>query len=227
MRQAGRRLLDPVVGLLARAGVSPSAITLAGLLITAVAAFLAWNGGYLASAAVLGGGSLLDAVDGGVARKRDMVSRAGAVLDSSCDRIGEFLMYAALLAGQARQEFGVILYLAPAALSGSFMVSYTRARSEGVGIPCKIGLFTRTERLVLMIVALASTPAAGDAGPLVWMLALVSVGTWFTAIQRLALVFSEDRLSLRDRDRETRPREVTDGRQKGEGCDHRSGQLRE
>jgi CDP-diacylglycerol--glycerol-3-phosphate 3-phosphatidyltransferase len=200
IRLAGRRLLDPVVSLLARAGVSPSAITLAGLFVTAVAAFLAWDGRFPAAAAVLVGGSLLDAVDGGVARKRDMVSRAGAVLDSSCDRIGEFLIYLALLAGQAGREFGAILYLAPVALAGSFMVSYTRARSEGVGIQCKVGLFTRTERLVLLILALALTSAVGDAGPLVWMLALVSVGTWFTAIQRLALVFSEDRLSLRDRD---------------------------
>lgn len=200
MRLAGRRLLDPVVGLLARAGVDPSAITLAGLAVTAVAAFLAWKGFYPASAAVLGGGSLLDAVDGGVARKRNRVSRAGAVLDSSCDRVGEFLMYSALLMGAACREFGVILYLAPAALCGSFMVSYTRARSEGVGIPCKVGLFTRTERLVLMVLALAATPATGNARPLVWMLALVSVGTWLTAIQRLSCVFSEDGSSLGGRD---------------------------
>ena len=199
MRLAGRRLLDPLVGLLARAGVDPSAITLAGLAVTAFAAFLAWKGHYLASAAVPGGGSLLDAVDGGVARMRDMVSRAGAVLDSSCDRVGEFMMYTALLAGAARAERPEVLYLAPAALAGSFMVSYTRARSEGVGIPCKVGLFTRTERLVLLVLALAVAPAAGNARPLVWMLALVSVGTWVTAVQRLAKVFSEDRPSLGDR----------------------------
>lgn len=199
MRLAGRRLLDPLVGLLARAGVDPSAITLAGLAVTAFAAFLAWRGQYLASAAVLGGGSLLDAVDGGVARMRNMVSRAGAVLDSSCDRVGEFLMYTALLAGAASAECPEVVYLAPAALAGSFMVSYTRARSEGVGIPCKVGLFTRTERLVLLVLALAVAPAAGNARPLVWMLALVAVGTWLTAVQRLAKVFSEDRPSLGDR----------------------------
>ncbi len=199
MRLAGRRLLDPLVGLLARAGVDPSAITLAGLAVTAFAAFLAWRGQYLASAAVLGGGSLLDAVDGGVARMRNMVSRAGAVLDSSCDRVGDFLMYTALLAGAAGAERPEVLYLAPAALAGSFMVSYTRARSEGVGIPCKVGLFTRTERLVLLVLALAVAPAAGNARPLVWMLALVAVGTWLTAVQRLAKVFSEDRPSLGDR----------------------------
>ncbi len=200
IRLAGRRLLDPLISLLARAGVSPSAITLAGLAVTALAAFFAWKGQYVVSAAILIAGSILDAVDGGVARKRNMVSRAGAVLDSSCDRIGEFLLYFALLAGRAYADYPVILILAPVALSGSFMVSYTRARSEGVGIPCKVGLFTRTERLVLMIVALAATPAAGNARPLVWMLALVSVGTWLTAVQRLVNVFSEDRPSLGDRD---------------------------
>lgn len=200
IRLAGRRLLDPIVCLLARIGVAPSAITLAGLAVTVVAAFLAWKGSYLASAAVLGGGSLLDAVDGGVARKRNRVSRAGAVLDSSCDRVSEFLMYSALLTGAACRDFGEILYLAPAALCGSFMVSYTRARSEGVGIPCEVGFFTRTERLVLMVLALAVTPAAGNARPVVWMLALVSVGTWLTAIQRLSCVFSGDGSSLAGRD---------------------------
>lgn len=192
MRQAGRRLLSPLVDLLARAGISPSAITLAGLVLTAGSAALVWMGSYLAGALVLVTGSLLDALDGGVARKLDAVSRAGAVLDSSCDRIGETLIYAALIAGAAANVEPILRYLAPAALGGSYMVSYVRARSEGVGISCSVGLFTRTERLVLLTVALAAAEFMGAPRPLVWACGLIAAGTWVTAVQRLLRVYSEE-----------------------------------
>jgi CDP-diacylglycerol---glycerol-3-phosphate 3-phosphatidyltransferase len=193
LRLAGRRLLSPLVNLLARAGVSPSAITLAGLALTAGAAILVWSGSYLAGALVLVAGSLLDALDGGVARKLGVVSRAGAVLDSSCDRIGETLVYAAFIAGAASALAPILLYLAPAALGGSYMVSYVRARSEGVGIPCSVGVFTRTERLVLLTAALAAAEALRGPGPIVWICAVIAAGTWTTAVHRLLRVYSEDR----------------------------------
>lgn len=197
MRSAGRRLLDPVTGLLARAGVNPSAITLTGLAVTAAAAWMAWMGQYLAAAGILAAGSLLDALDGGVARRRGMVSRAGAVLDSSCDRIGEMMIFGALLAGAAGRVLPSLVYLAPAALGGSYMVSYVRARSEGVGIPCTVGIFTRTERMILLVAALAAATLAGDARMIAWMMAVVAAGTWATAAHRLIRVFSEDRQSQR------------------------------
>lgn len=195
MRQAGRRLLSPLVHLLARAGVNPSAITLAGLALTAGSAAFVWKGSYLAGALVLVAGSLLDALDGGVARRLGVVSRAGAVLDSSCDRIGETLIYAALIAGAASSVEPVLLYLAPAALGGSYMVSYVRARAEGAGISCSVGLFTRTERLVLLTAALAVAEMMDSARPLLWACAVIAAGTWATAVQRLLWVYSEDRQS--------------------------------
>lgn len=185
--------MQPLVDLLARAGVSPSAVTLAGLGITAVAAWQAWAGGYAASAAILAAGSLLDAVDGGLARKTGRVTRGGAVLDSSCDRVGEFLMFTALMTGRAAAGSEAVRYLAPAALGGSFMVSYARARAEGVGVACSSGFFTRTERLVLMVLSLAATVPVGDARPISWMLAVVAAGSWATAAGRLAGVFRADR----------------------------------
>lgn len=195
LRLAGRSLLAPLVSLVARARISPSAITLAGLAITACAAALVWEGRYLAGALVLAGGSILDALDGGVARKLGAESRAGAVLDSSCDRIGETLVYAALIAGNAAESSPSLAYLAPAALGGSYMVSYVRARSEGVGIPCSVGLFTRTERLVLLTVALAAAEILHSSSLLVWACAVVAAGTWATAVHRLLRVYSEDRQS--------------------------------
>lgn len=192
MRQAGRRLLDTPVDLLARAGVNPSVITISGLAVTGVAAWLAWSGSWAASAVVLAAGSVTDALDGGVARRRDMVTRAGAVLDSTCDRVGEFMMFFALLTGAAARECPSVVYLSPLALGGSFMVSYTRARSEGVGIPCTSGLFTRTERLVLLIAALVVTAVYGGAQPVAWMLVIVSAGSWLTALHRLVAAFGRN-----------------------------------
>jgi len=196
-RKAGRQLLEPLVKLLARLlGVSPAAVTVSGLVMAGIASGFIWNGLYWQGALLLYLGSILDAVDGGLARELGRESRAGAVLDSTLDRIGELLVLAAILTGTAGTEHKVLLYLVPAALGGSFMVSYVRARAEGVGIECSVGVFTRTERLVLIItgLVLAGVLAAGSS-VLVWMLALVSGGTWLTVAQRLWVVTRNGRNS--------------------------------
>lgn len=195
-RKAGRQLLEPLVKLLARLGVSPAAVTVSGLVMAGIAAGFIWNGLYWQGALLLYLGSILDAVDGGLARELGRESRAGAVLDSTLDRIGELFVLAAILTGTAGTEHKVLLYLVPAALGGSFMVSYVRARAEGVGIECSVGVFTRTERLVLIItgLVLAGVLAAGSS-VLVWMLAVVSGGTWLTVAQRLWVVTRNGRSS--------------------------------
>ncbi|NLP04505.1 CDP-alcohol phosphatidyltransferase family protein [Candidatus Fermentibacteria bacterium] len=195
LRRAGRRLLEPAVGLLARMGIAPSAVTLAGLAVTGLASWLVCRGEWLAGAAILAAGSVLDALDGGVARKRGMVSRAGAVLDSTCDRVGELLVFTALMAGEAGRTLPVLIWLGPAALGGSFMVSYTRARAEGAGIACSSGLMTRTERLILLVASLVAAGVIGSAEPIEWMLIVVAAGAWLTAVSRLVRVFREDRLT--------------------------------
>lgn len=192
MRLAGRRLLAPVIGLLSRMGVSPAAVTFAGLAVTLLSALMIWRGDFLIGALTLALGSALDAVDGGIARHRGTESRSGAVLDSVVDRIGELLVLGALLVSEIGNSYDLMLYLVPLAIGGSYLVSYVRARAEGVGISCSVGIFTRTERLVLIVAGLV---LAGTAGT-VWMVyitAAIAAGTWFTAGQRMARVFSEDR----------------------------------
>ncbi len=190
-RKAGRLLVRPLVILAGRAGLGPSTVTVIGLLTTAGASYLAWAGEWLASAAVLALGSVLDAVDGEMARRQNRVSRAGAVLDSACDRIGETLILGAILAGSV-VERPSLAYLVPAALGGSLMVSYVRARAEGEGLSCSVGLLTRTERLVLLVAGLAAAAVWGS-GALVWTLAALSVGAWATTGQRLARVLRQGR----------------------------------
>ena len=196
VKKAGRRLLEPLVKVLARWGVNPSAVTVSGLAMSGIAAWLVWSGSYWQGAVVLFLGSILDAVDGGLARRLNRESREGAILDSSLDRVAEMLVMAAILAGPAGSEHRSLVYIVPAAIGGSFMVSYVRARAEGEGMDGSVGVFTRTERLVLLILGLF---VAGllDAGSvvLVWMLLVVAIGSWLTAGQRLLRVMKVGRSS--------------------------------
>ena len=192
IKEFGRKLLNPLIGLLERIGIGPFSVTTIGLLMTAVAAWFIWDGQYITGVVFFVLGSILDAVDGELARRKGMVSKAGAVFDSSCDRIGEILIFGSILAGKAGEAHSIMVYLIPAVIGGSYMVSYIRARAEGVNLSCSVGIFTRTERLVLLIAGLL---AAGlwKLEALVIILAVLAVGTWFTAGQRFVKVIRDGR----------------------------------
>ena len=184
----GRKLLEPCVRLLAAHSVSPAAITITGFTICVLASIIAWAGHYWQAGLVFTIGSLFDALDGGVARLTGIVSKAGAALDSSLDRVAEAALFIALMAGNAGMAHPALLYAAPLALTGSFMVSYVRARTEGLGVPCEVGFFTRMERLIAMIAALLLADMVGST-VLVLACVLVALGAWATALQRLLTVF--------------------------------------
>ncbi len=199
MNAAGRRLiperlqraflgaLAPLVRLLTRRGVSPNLLTLAGVLITgfAAAAFLLQlprAGGLLV---LLGG--LCDAIDGSLARHAGRATRFGALLDSSVDRYSEFLMLFGIggfffLSRDTLSAAATFL-----ALCGSFMVSYTRARAESLGLAAKVGVMQRPERIVFLGVGALIHPVALSVA--VW---LVAVFANITALQRLRFAFRQD-----------------------------------
>jgi len=187
VRMAFKGLLRPVIPFLVKLGVTPAAATVSGLLITIVASYFVWKGSYLTGGAILILGSLFDAVDGSIARLTDSSSKAGAALDSIMDRVGEIVVLTAVLAGKAGSEHDSLLYIIPAAMGGSLLVSYVRARAEGLGIDCSVGLFTRTERLVLVIAGIVFSAFWGTA-VIVWSCAVIAAGSWFTALQRLLKV---------------------------------------
>lgn len=184
----GRAVLAPFIRLLASMGVSPSAVTISGLLVCLFSSWLAWRGMYWQAGVLMTAGSLFDALDGGIARLTGKVSKAGAALDSSLDRVAESALFIAILAGRAGSEHVTLLYAAPLAMAGSLMVSYVRARAEGLGIACSVGFFTRTERLFVMVVSLLAAGAAGSAALLVGCV-VVALGAWITAVQRLITVY--------------------------------------
>jgi CDP-diacylglycerol--glycerol-3-phosphate 3-phosphatidyltransferase len=188
-KDAGRALLNPVIRTLARAGVSPDTVTVAGLVIVIVGALFIWQGMLLAGAIILGAGAALDAVDGGLARARGGGTRFGAFLDSTLDRTGEAIGYLAIAAYymDAPQPSTVGVLLAGLALIGSFLVSYTRARAESLGFEASVGLAPRTERIVLVVAGLALA-GLGLAPALIVSLGVIAVLTALTVIQRIGHV---------------------------------------
>ena len=126
-----------------------------------------------------------DALDGALARLANATSRFGAFLDSTLDRWAEVLIYGALiwLFLKEGQDTGVLL--AASAMAASLLVSYTRARAEGVGLPCKEGLFTRFERLLVLIAGLILDLII----PALWIIAVLA---GVTAVQRIWITRQAD-----------------------------------
>ena len=184
---AFKSVLSPVIPILVKLGVTPAIATVTGVLITLLASWFVWKGDYLTGGAILILGSLFDAVDGSIARLTNSSSKSGAALDSIMDRVGEILVLTAVLAGKAGSEHDSLLYIIPMAMGGSLLVSYVRARAEGLGIECRVGLFTRTERLVLVIAGIVFSTFWGSI-VLVWACAVIAAGSWLTALQRLLKV---------------------------------------
>jgi CDP-diacylglycerol--glycerol-3-phosphate 3-phosphatidyltransferase len=127
-----------------------------------------------------------DAVDGTLARLTGMTTRFGAFLDSTLDRWAEIALYVALVWHYLHVSNDLGVMLAVAALSSSLMVSYTRARAEGIGVACKEGILTRFERLLILIVGLVF--GLDD-----WALGIIAILATFTAVQRIWLTWQAER----------------------------------
>ncbi|MCC7264090.1 MAG: CDP-alcohol phosphatidyltransferase family protein [Candidatus Latescibacteria bacterium] len=174
-------ILRPLARFFIRLGFRPDWLTLLGLL-TNLFATAAFAKGHLK----LGAGIMLlagvcDILDGQVAREGRSETKFGALLDSTTDRYSEIFLYfgiGAYLIGKAEWLSSAVLFFA---LSGSLMVSYVRARAEGLGEDCKVGFMQRPERLV----ALALGGLYGHEG-LLLVLVILAVTTNFTVIERLA-----------------------------------------
>jgi CDP-diacylglycerol--glycerol-3-phosphate 3-phosphatidyltransferase len=166
-----------------RAGIHPDWISVAGLLIVAIASLLIAQGEVQLGGVILLLGLPLDALDGAVARAMQRRDKFGGLLDSTLDRYADGLIFSALGYYFASQNQPGYLVLALAALIGSYTVSYVRARAGEAGISVKVGLFTRLERVAVLLPALLIPPLLI---PGMWILA---IGTNFTGLQRVWFVY--------------------------------------
>jgi len=140
--------------LLAKTGLSPNVLTVFGLLLALGVAWVLSTGHFF-----LGGFLVLllgafDMLDGAVARASGRSTRFGALLDSTFDRFSEAALFLGLLAYYANQGSHQELVLVGAGLVGSMMTSYVRARAEGLGLTCEVGIFTRPERVIVLAIGL-------------------------------------------------------------------------
>lgn len=140
-------VISPVESLLVRWHLHPNAVTALSFgfnLVSCALLFLGWL--FLAGWVILLGGTM-DMLDGRIARKTGTVSKRGAFFDSVMDRYGEILIFLGLA---AHFRDSILLYIILLAMAGSLMVSYTRARAEGLGVTCKVGMLQRPERIVFL-----------------------------------------------------------------------------
>lgn len=207
-RDRVRLRFEPIALALGRAGLSPDALTLIGFGITVVGALALAAQAWLLGGVIVFLGGVFDMFDGTLARATGRVSRFGAFMDSVFDRAGEVAVYVGLVAGLHASGWVDAPIYAAAAMGGAFMVSYARARAEGLGFGtgrglAAVGIMPREVRLVILTMGLviggllgtevrlgAGAGAGGAAVPLGILtieiaLAMIAVGAIITVIQRI------------------------------------------
>ncbi len=189
-RNLGYRITGPIVGVLSRSRISPNILTLTNLALNIVAAWVIASGHFVLGGVLILVSGLFDLLDGALARFTGRVTRFGGVLDSTVDRISEAATLCGLLMWYAAQQDATLeMVLVLAVLIGSFLVSYIRARAEGLGWQCQVGLFTRAERVIVLAVGLllGQIPIA-----LCILVTFVSI----TVIQRLVYLWKQQRTEV-------------------------------
>lgn len=185
----------PVARLFSRLGLTPNLVTLTGLAIAGAGAYVIAIGNWWAGGLIVLFAGIFDLFDGALARETGKASDFGALLDSTIDRVSEAVVLLGLLAYYLSTDNDLGSILVYVALVGSIMVSYMRARSEGLGIDCKVGVMTRPERVAAVGIGLI----IGHWAPVVVLVVLGVIGalTTVTAIHRLIhtsrMITNEDR----------------------------------
>jgi len=182
VRQWSRDIINPIVRLVSRTGISPNGVTVIGFVLMAVVG-LVLSQGYLRLAGVLLiVAAFFDAIDGALARMQDRVTSFGAFFDSSLDRYAEAAVFLGILIYFLRQGASTEVILTFITIVGSLMVSYTRARGEGLGVSIRGGLLSRLERIAILIVLLLLNQ-------LTLALLILAPLTNLTALQRIWLTW--------------------------------------
>jgi len=161
-----KKTSEPLALFLGRLGLTPNGLTLIGFAITAAGAVLLALEQWIAGGIVVFVGGAFDMFDGTLARATGRVSRLGAFMDSVFDRWGEALVYVGLIIGATQAGFDLGAYLAAAAMASAFLVSYSRARAEGLGFTsgtgmAEVGLMPREIRLLVLTLGLLAAGLAG------------------------------------------------------------------
>ncbi|MEX2184676.1 MAG: CDP-alcohol phosphatidyltransferase family protein [Chloroflexota bacterium] len=214
-RDRFKHAFEPIALAMGRAGLTPDALTLIGFAITIVGAAILSQQQWLVGGLVVLVGGVFDMFDGTLARATGKVSRLGAFMDSVFDRWGEALVYLGIVVGCSFAGFAEGAYFAAAAMGAAFMVSYTRAKAEGLGFTtgtgmAAIGIMPREVRLVVLSLGLILAPMPiyealppneacmgpcdfPQGGSLSVALGIIIIGSTITTIQRIIHVRNQAR----------------------------------
>jgi CDP-diacylglycerol--glycerol-3-phosphate 3-phosphatidyltransferase len=187
-RNLARRITDPIVGILSKSGITPNALTIINLALNIAAAFIIATGNFLLGGILVLVAGLFDILDGALARFIKQTTRFGSILDSVADRISEAaILYGLLIWYILQQGTSLEIVLIFVVLIGSFLVSYIRARAEGLGWQCQVGLFTRAERVIVLAIGLLINQ-------IFIVLCVLVVFVSFTVVQRLIYLWKQSKI---------------------------------
>ncbi|HZS77319.1 MAG TPA: CDP-alcohol phosphatidyltransferase family protein [Ktedonobacteraceae bacterium] len=219
IQQRVRQFVTWIMRPLARLGITPNTLTLIGLLLSGVTAAVIAQGNLLVGGLLVLFAGIFDMFDGALARARNAASVFGAFFDSTLDRYSESIILFGLLCYTLRtpqmqdrlwpfpSEQSWMIVLIFIAVVGSLMVSYAKARAEGLGLECRTGLLARPERVVILAIGLLT-------GMTIWALLLLAVFSNVTSIERIVYVWRVTKQSAQraqdfSTDGHIRPEEVS------------------
>jgi CDP-diacylglycerol--glycerol-3-phosphate 3-phosphatidyltransferase len=190
-RTIGKKITTPFMPFLSKIGITPDILTIIGCVINIGAAVVVALGYLLVGGILTLVSGLFDILDGALARYTNKSTKFGALLDSTLDRVSEAAIFFGLLILYGGSGNLLMASLAMAALILSFLISYVRARAEGLNIECSVGFFTRTERVLIMAVGLIFSFLVPYL--MLIVLSILVVFNLITVIQRLVHVYKQTR----------------------------------
>ena len=176
-----KNLTNPIAAFLNRIGITPNALTISGLVGSSIGAYFLARGSFIVGGLILAVMGAIDALDGTMARLRGESSNFGAFVDSVADRYSELVIYFGLLYFTVKESDVILSMLVFAAMAGSILVSYVRARAQSLGYEAKVGILSRFERFIVLVPSLIiGYPWVG--------VAIIAVLANITALQRIISV---------------------------------------
>jgi CDP-diacylglycerol---glycerol-3-phosphate 3-phosphatidyltransferase len=179
-------ILVPVIALLNALGLSPNAVTITGMLINMAAAVLIAKGMFITAGITILFAGVFDMLDGALARKMKKQTKFGGFLDSTTDRVSEGAFYLGLIYYYLKAGNGNLVMLSYIVMFLSFLISYIRARAGALQINAEEGIYTRTERIITLVLGLLLYRVFDS---LLWALGIIAVFSAVTVAQRIYVVY--------------------------------------
>ncbi len=187
LKELSENLLNPLIALLNFLKITPNMITIIGFIINLIASYYIYKGSFIYGAIIILIAGLFDMLDGMLARKMNKKTKFGGFLDSTVDRLSEGVLYLGILLFYINTSNKIEIILSYSAMFFSFLISYTRARASGFRIDCEVGIFTRPERIIALVIGLLFNQ-------LYITLIIINALSVITVLQRIIKVYKDTKI---------------------------------